>query len=203
MFKGVRPGSLSWNEPEQRDILERIFTAAMGVDLKIDSKLIFPAGTPVNAANASGTLTLSGAVSDGETVTIGNDVYEFDTGDGVEEGNIAVDVSGGATAAAAVTALVAAITASGIEPVTATDGTGDTVVVTADVAGAVGNSIAVATDADNASWGAGNTALKGGVNGTVAEKWDVKFDSSYLYICIDDNAITGKNWRRISIGAAY
>ena len=34
-------------------------------------------GTPVNAVNATGTLTISGVVKDGETVTIGSDVYEF------------------------------------------------------------------------------------------------------------------------------
>ena len=33
--------------------------------------------TPVNAVAASGTLTISGVVIDGETVTIGSDVYEF------------------------------------------------------------------------------------------------------------------------------
>jgi len=34
-------------------------------------------GTPVNAALATETLTISGVVKDGETVTIGDDIYEF------------------------------------------------------------------------------------------------------------------------------
>jgi hypothetical protein len=52
--------------------------------------------TPVNAAAASGTLTISGTVSDGETVTInGVDVYELDADGSVAGGNIAVDISSG------------------------------------------------------------------------------------------------------------
>ncbi|NLD46415.1 MAG: hypothetical protein GX660_04350, partial [Clostridiaceae bacterium] len=34
-------------------------------------------GTPVNAAAANTTLTISGPVADGETVVIGDDIYEF------------------------------------------------------------------------------------------------------------------------------
>jgi hypothetical protein len=108
-------------------------------------------GTPVNAVNAYATLTFTGAVSDTETITIGADVYEFDTNSSVTPGNIAVDVSGGATAPDAVTALVAAITTSGTEPVSGVDGTGDTVVVTADVAGVAAESILVSKSCTNAS----------------------------------------------------
>lgn len=36
-----------------------------------------PEGTPVNAVAANGTLTIDGVVIDGETVTIGDEVYEF------------------------------------------------------------------------------------------------------------------------------
>ena len=125
-----------------------------------------------DGTKAAGTLTFTGAVSDGETVTIGSDIYEFDTNGVVNGSNIAVDVSGGATAPAAVTALVAAITASATEAVSAADGTGDTVVVTADYAG-VGsdaiygtavNTIATTETCANASWGA--ALLAGGVDGT-------------------------------------
>ena len=48
-------------------------------------------------------------------------------------------------AADAVTAIVAAVTASDVKGVGAVDGTGNTVVLTADVAGAHGNAIPVAT----------------------------------------------------------
>jgi len=101
---------------------------------------------------ATGTLTFTGVVADGETVTIGSEVYEFDTDDEVTDGNILVDVSGGATASAAVTALVTAITAESAL-VTAVDGSGDTVVLTAVTAGLTGNSIVTDTDCENGSFG--------------------------------------------------
>jgi len=110
---------------------------------------------------ATGTLTFTGTVADGETVTIGNEVYEFDTDDEVIAGNILVDVSGGATASAAVTALVTAITAESAL-VTAVDGTGDTVDITAVTAGLVGNSIVTDTDCENGSFGA--ETLTGGAD---------------------------------------
>ncbi len=61
-------------------------------------------GTPVNAVNATGTLTISGVVKDGETVTIGTDVYEFLTDEDQSKSastNIAVDISSHTTKASA------------------------------------------------------------------------------------------------------
>ena len=63
----------------------------------------------------TGTIYIPNAVLDGETITIGSDVYEFDTNASVVAGNILVDVSGGATGADAIAALVTAIAASGTE----------------------------------------------------------------------------------------
>lgn len=51
------------------------------------------------AVAATGTLTFTGVTKDGETVTIGNRIYEFDTDGSVASGNVAVDTSGAATAA--------------------------------------------------------------------------------------------------------
>lgn len=58
------------------------------------------AGTPVNAVAAQGTLTLSGVVIDGETVTIDTDTYEFaaDAAQTVTAGNTAVDITSFTTA---------------------------------------------------------------------------------------------------------
>jgi hypothetical protein len=288
--------------------------------------------TPVNAVAATGTLTLTGVVVDGETVTIGDDVYEFDTHatETVTAGHIAVDVSGGSTvqaqgtltldtlptdgdtihigsttyrfkstmtaandikitaanlgatqvslrktvngtgaagtdyftgtttphalvtmaafaaddavltakaggtagnsiattetftagtnvfddatlgtttagvdptASEAVTALVSTITASTTEPVSAADGTGDTVVITADVPGTDAESIATSTTAANGSFG--DTTLVDGVDGTEGTQWEVRADSDYLYVCIADNTVADANWRRVSLGSAY
>lgn len=119
----------------------------------------------VAEAAAAGILTLTGAVSDGETVTIGTDVYEFDTDSTVTQGNIQVDVNADQTAPAAITALVAAITASDTVGVGAADGAGDTVDLTADNTGPAGNLIATTETMANGSFGA--VTLEGGDVGTI------------------------------------
>jgi len=160
-------------------------------------QFVAPEGTPVNAVAAQGTLTFEGVVADAETVTIGKDVYEFKASGDAGAGKIKVDVSGGVTAAAAVTALVAAITANTASVVSAVDGTGDTVVVTADVKGVAGNSIATTETCTNGAWGA--TKLAGGVDGTPAEKNSILVDDGYIYVCTDDNTIADSNWKKVAI----
>jgi hypothetical protein len=107
------------------------------------------------------------------------------------------------TQADAVTALVLAITASDTQGVGAADGAGDTVVLTADTAGVVGNAIEIAETMTNGAFAGGATALSGGVDGTVGKMTEPKVDGSYLYVCVADNTISDKNWRRISVGSAY
>lgn len=109
---------------------------------------------------AYGVLRVAANVADGETVTIGADVYEFDTGDGVTEGNIAVDVSGGVTPADATDALVAAINASSTEAVTAQDISDNQVLVVADAPGAV--TLDLDTDMQGADNGWDAEAMHGG-----------------------------------------
>lgn len=284
---------------------------------------MIPSGTPVNAVNAAKVLTISGVVIDGETVTIGTDIYEFvaDVALTVTEGNIAVDIGastvkatdnltvdtnpiagdtmtigtkvytfvplgtanadgeidiaallastqvniiaaikgndhnnphplvtcgaafvadalaitalvGGVTgndiattenftagsnvfsavklatgsdctAANAVTALVAAVTASDTQGVGAADGVGDTVGLTADVAGVIGNAIVIGEIMANGAFAGGAVLLSGGVDGTVGAAGDVLRDTSYLYVCTAINTTAGKNWRRVSLGTVY
>jgi hypothetical protein len=289
-----------------------------------DNNVPVTTGTPVNAVNATKTLTISGVVLNGETVSIGDDVYEFSSStaltvtgdhipvdinshttkstnlltidtnptsgdtmtiggktftfvpngtatadgeidrenslgdtqlnvraaingtDGVNDphpsvkstspfianvltltaivGGVAGDtigttetftansnvfsattLTGGAncSAANAVTALVAAVTASDTEGVSAADGAGDTVVLTADVAGTVGNAITIAETMTNGAFAGGATALSGGVNGTVGVDGEMYKDSSYLYVCTATNTTATKNWRRVSLGSEY
>jgi hypothetical protein len=68
---------------------------------------------------ASAVLRIAANVADGETVSIGDDTYEFDDDSAVTPGNIAVDVTGDLTPANATPALVAAINAEGTEAITA------------------------------------------------------------------------------------
>jgi hypothetical protein len=60
-------------------------------------------GTPVDAVASTGTFSFGGAVIDGETVTIGTEVFEFDMDSSVSGGNTALDISGGSTVAATAT----------------------------------------------------------------------------------------------------
>ena len=100
----------------------------------------------VNETAATGIVTFNGEVSDGDIVTIGTRVYEFDTTvnpGSIIAGRVRVDVSSDATAPAAVTALVAAITNDTSAVVTATDGDLDTVnLIAVDTySGTAGNAI--------------------------------------------------------------
>lgn len=114
----------------------------------------------------------------------------------------AVELGAGAdcTAANAITALVAAITASDAQGVGAVDGAGDTVVFTADVAGVGGNQIEIQETLIN---GSVPGLLSGGIDGTVGAENAVARDASYLYVCVAANTVSGKNWRRITLGSAY
>jgi len=62
---------------------------------------------------ANAMLLQTGVGVDTDTVTVGAEVYELDTNSAVTAGNIAVDISGGATAEETIDALVLAINASG------------------------------------------------------------------------------------------
>jgi hypothetical protein len=74
--------------------------------------------TNATATASTGTLTISGVVVDGETVTIGSRVYQFRTGaTALTSGNVAVDVSARGTKAQGILTIA--------EPVTA----GDTIII--------------------------------------------------------------------------
>jgi hypothetical protein len=148
------------------------------------------------AANVSAiTAKIGGVIGDSiattETFTAGTNVFGGAT------------LSGGAdcSAANAVTALVSAITAEDTQGVGAADGAGDTVDLTADTAGVIGNSITISETMANASFGA--ATLENGVDGTVGVEGEVMSDDTYLYRAIAENTTADKNWRRISLGAAY
>jgi len=117
----------------------------------------------------------------------------------------AVTLTSGAncTAANATLAIAAAIVANDTQDVAGVKGTGSSVVLTSDVAGVVGNAITIAKTMANATFGAGATHLSGGIDGTVATSPKIMIDDTYLYVCRTANTISGANWRRIAIGAAY
>lgn len=106
-------------------------------------------------------------------------------------------------AADAVTALVNAITDNDTQGVGAADGIGNTVVLTADVGGVIGNDIIIGTTLVYGTFTDGAVKLSGGVDGTVGSEGEPLIDSQYLYICAADNTINGKNWHRISLGSPF
>lgn len=120
--------------------------------LKDTQKLIIDGENEDLYSSATGTLTLTGSVNDAQTVTIGSRIYEFDTNSSVISGNVKVDVSGGATPSAAVTALVTAITNDVSKVVDAIDGNGDTVVVTSVSGDIDGSTISTTETLTNGSW---------------------------------------------------
>lgn len=76
-------------------------TSAIQTQIDAISTAQVPEGTPVNAVASQGTLTVSGVAIDGETITIGSDVYEFcaDTAQSLTAGSdFAIDITGSTTA---------------------------------------------------------------------------------------------------------
>jgi hypothetical protein len=55
--------------------------------------------TPVNAVAAAGLLTLTGTVLDGETITVGSEIFEIDTDNVIVAGHIRINVAAFAVAA--------------------------------------------------------------------------------------------------------
>jgi len=52
----------------------------------------FVRGTPEIGTKARAYLEISGGVSDGDTITVGDVTYEFDADDSIAEGNVAMDI---------------------------------------------------------------------------------------------------------------
>jgi hypothetical protein len=125
-----------------------------------------------DGTQATQTLTFTGLAIDGQTVTIGTKVYTWEDTLTDVDGNVHI----GASAAACVTNLVGAImlgagagtnyatSMTANTDVTAVDGTGDTVDITAIVSGVIGNAIALAENGTNTAWNGGDVFMSGGAD---------------------------------------
>jgi hypothetical protein len=113
-------------------------------------------------------------------------------------------LAGGTNCSAANTGshLLAAINASGTEPITATANVNN-VVLTADIAGVLANSTVLAETMANGAFTGAAVKMAGGVDGTTGIAGQAMVGTSYLYICSADNTVADKNWRRIALGSAY
>jgi len=163
------------------------------------ASITIPEKTPVNAVASQGTITMSGIATADETFAVGAQTFTWKA-----LRSIAGEVTIGADAPAAVTNIVTAITAD-LATVTAVDGTGDTVVITAVTKGVSGDSIVLTEASTNMAVDGTGTlgATTAGVNGTVGLANEIAADGTYLYHCIAQNSISGANWRRIALGSAY
>jgi len=150
------------------------------------------------AANASVITALIGgtagnAIATTETFTAATNVFAAGTlGSGTN-----------CTAANAALAIIAAVLANDTQGVTASAGTGTNVLLTADVAGMIGNAIAVSDTMANAALTSDATELSGGIDGTVTSGMKFMVDETYMYVCLAGNTTAGNNWRRVALGSIY
>jgi len=138
--------------------------------------------------------TAANSIATTETLTAPTNVFS------------AVTLGSGANCSAANTklAIIAAITASDTQGVSATaGGVGTSVVVTSDVAGVIGNGIMVSDTMANAAFTVDAVHLSGGIDGTVSAGLGIKADATYLYVCPSGNTTADANWHRIALGAAF
>lgn len=184
-----------------------IHTKKMGLGTMIQSLIEDNGvtGTAVNAVNATaGTLTITAQPTVGDTMTIGTKAYTFTTPAlAITEGKISI----GTTLATAKLAIVAAImgtdTVNTAHPlVSASTFVVDTCTITPLVSGVAGN-VALTETFTSTTNIFSAVALAGGINGTIGTVGKTLTDATYLYICVADNTVSGKNWRRIAVGSVY
>jgi hypothetical protein len=135
-----------------------IFSIVMTVGPKLED--VAAVDSP---AYATGTLTFSGNVVDGETVTIGDITYEFNASGAAPVGdNVEVPMFSGLTPAIATVNLTAAVNGNATSSAILTAAsTATTVVLTYDTQTAGANTVATTTTLTNAVFGA--ATLLGGV----------------------------------------
>jgi len=152
----------------------------------------------------------------GDTVTVGSATYRIV--DVLSQTNgasaVANEVLYGGSDAIALDNLKLAINGTGTpgteyatgttqpsQAVNASTNTNTTQVVEANTAGVAGDGICACSATGGFSFSSAN--LTGGVNGTVGVKGQQYVGTSYVYTAIADNTISGKNWRRVSLGSSY
>jgi predicted secreted protein len=145
--------------------------------------------------------TAGGDASDGETVTIGTRVYEYDTAaapGAVTAGRVRVDISGGAGFEAAALALTAAINGDTGAEVYAVDGVAGVLLVSAKEKGTNGNSIALAETMANGAWNGGAVFLAGGADSVIALQrgGTITFNTDTIDVTTKDDAA----WKQFLAG---
>lgn len=143
----INPASLN----AQGEYLEGPIVESYGKAPGVVNETIDPGRLSLNI------LRVASNVANTETVTIGEDVYEFYNDAGPTAGRIGVDVTGDLTPTNATTKLVAAINASGTERVTAKKISNNEVLIFQDEAGLPVLACAETLGGANNAWAAANT----------------------------------------------
>lgn len=160
-------------------------------------------GTPVNAVAAQGTLTIAAQPTAGDTITVGTMSYIFVAG-GAGEGEISI----GSSLATAKTSILGALNFEDGVNMPNDDVTyaavfdGNNLVITAKVAGTLGNSIpttSVFANAGNFFNGETLGTTRTGVNGTIAAPLSILMDATNLYVTRLGNTISEANWKKITL----
>lgn len=144
------------------------------------------------AASATAIVNVTGPGLDGETLSINGVTFALDVDGSVMSGQKRVDISSDQTASAVVTAMKIVINATPEAGVTAIDGDGDTIVLTAIVRGAIGNEIALSlSDKFPGNIQGDQTTLSNGSDATAADAcaaFKVSYDTISKYdMTVTDN----------------
>lgn len=135
--------------------------------------------------------TVGDTIATTETFTAATNVFAATTlGSGVD-----------CSADDAISALVAAITASDTQGISAESLSSGDVDFAAKVRGAAGNDIVLSTDMANATFDSAGGHMTTGIDGTVSDGVKIMVDDTALYICVAANTVSGKNWHQISFDA--
>lgn len=155
--------------------------------------------TPVNAKEASLTTALAGGDNDMVYTAVatgpGGNAITVEYIDPGADGAISVAVNGTVIAVTLAYGL-GAVTSAAADVKLAIDDTpaAAALVTVANAAADTGAGLVTAMAA---------TPLAGGVVGTTGSAGQVVYDGTYLYVATAANGATGKNWRRVALGAAY
>lgn len=192
------------NKPETRTVAE------LNEYFSKEEQPAITAGAPIAPVAASAVLTLGGTLTDGDVVTVNDVTYTFKDALSTEP-VVANEVLIGADADASVTNLAAAINGDGTEGTDYSAGTeqptdvtavastaNDTVTCTATTAGAAGNAYPKAATGVNLDWDGEGETFTLGANGTPGAAGSLRFDSSKLYISVDESTTAESNWKSIT-----
>lgn len=162
----------------------------------------FRTGTPKNGSRATAVLTFSDAPTDANKIIIGDEVYEFDNDDIVDEGSIPVLIENLTIVSDIVEALVDVVNENSLVCIAVIDNNNSSIVnFGSKTVG--GNDITKSVMCNNASWNTGET-FTGGAIGTYAEKAGICYiDDDYVYVSIALNSESDSNWRRASLSEIF